>query len=205
MVLTAFLTTKRRRSRRARPRRSIREPSKRSLVGSLLSRPISKIRIFRCVAFVSQCVASIGWSCRRRSRLSIPTSKSNSNPTPSYPLSQGVSFQQSLVRDGNFRGAKLVAASFFDADLTGACLATHSQSRSRELWRLEIQHLTTGPFPFLLSFLGADFTGANLAQCNFELSNLKNAILKDAIVTEAYISGATRLTGESGLSLNGPL
>ena len=31
-----------------------------------------------------------------------------------------VSFQQSLIRDGNFRDAKLVSASFFDADLTGA-------------------------------------------------------------------------------------
>ncbi len=36
----------------------------------------------------------------------------------------GVSFQQSLVRDGNFRGANLVSASFFDADCTGMrCVA----------------------------------------------------------------------------------
>ena len=33
---------------------------------------------------------------------------------------QGVSFQQSLVRNGNFRNANLVSASFFDGDLTDA-------------------------------------------------------------------------------------
>lgn len=32
---------------------------------------------------------------------------------------QGVSFQQSLVRLANFKGAKLESASFFDADVAG--------------------------------------------------------------------------------------
>jgi uncharacterized protein YjbI with pentapeptide repeats len=32
---------------------------------------------------------------------------------------QGVSFQQSLIRDGKFMGADVTGASFFDADLTG--------------------------------------------------------------------------------------
>lgn len=43
-------------------------------------------------------------------------------PSPNPPPPQSVSFQQSLIRDGNFRNAKLVSASFFDADLTGARL-----------------------------------------------------------------------------------
>lgn len=35
-----------------------------------------------------------------------------------FPHTQGVSFQQSLMRAGNFRNSKCVSASFFDGDLS---------------------------------------------------------------------------------------
>lgn len=129
---------------------------------------------------------------------------SNSDPPSSPPphthirrrhhQPQGVSFQQSLVRDGNFRGATLVSSSFFDADLSG----THSSPSlppSLSLCLFQPLCFRRRPNTHILA-PGADFTGANMKLVNLELANMKNANLKNAIVTEAYVSGATRLTGK---------
>jgi hypothetical protein len=56
---------------------------------------------------------------------------------------KGVAFQQSIVRDTNFRGSNLVGASFFDATLDGS------------------------------DFEGADLTLANIEMAQFKRANLK--------------------------------
>lgn len=57
--------------------------------------------------------------------LTLPCSVMTSSHQFAWILApwQGVSFQQSLVRDGKFAGANLEGASFFDADLTGEWVA----------------------------------------------------------------------------------
>lgn len=67
----------------------------------------------------------------------------------------GVSFQQSLVRDGNFRKSNLFSASFFDADLSGA------------------------------DFTGANMNQVNLELANMKNANLKDAIVTEAYVSGA--------------------
>ena len=99
-----------------------------------------------------------------------------------------MSFQQSLIRDGKFKGTNLQGASFFDADLTG-------ESRDSNL---EVRVMGGSSYSVPTAMAGADFEGANLAQVNLELANLKNANLKDAVITEAYLSGATRSVTPSG-------
>ncbi len=66
-----------------------------------------------------------------------------------------MSFQQSLVRDGNFRGAKLLSASFFDADLSNA------------------------------DFTGANMDQVNLELANMKGAILKNALVREAYVSGA--------------------
>jgi uncharacterized protein YjbI with pentapeptide repeats len=65
----------------------------------------------------------------------------------------GVSFQQSLVRGSSFVKSKLVAAGFFDADLSNC------------------------------NFEGANMNQANLEMANLEGSNLKNAIVTEAYIS----------------------
>ena len=67
----------------------------------------------------------------------------------------GVSFQQSLIRDGNFKGAKLTGASFFDADLSGA------------------------------DFTGANMENVNLELANLKGASLKNAVVTEAYISGA--------------------
>ncbi|CAM9193330.1 unnamed protein product [Phaeothamnion confervicola] len=67
----------------------------------------------------------------------------------------GVSFQQSLIRGSTFKNAKLVAAGFFDADISGC------------------------------DFTGADLSQANVELANLEGSILKNAIVREAYVSGA--------------------
>lgn len=67
----------------------------------------------------------------------------------------GVSFQQSLIRNGKFIGTKLKAASFFDADLTGA------------------------------DFTGADMTQCNLELANLKDAVLRDAVITEAYISGA--------------------
>lgn len=70
---------------------------------------------------------------------------------------KGVAFQQSIVRDTNFKGANLVGASFFDATVDGS------------------------------DFENADMTLANVEMAQFNRANLKNAILKEMYVSGATL------------------
>eukprot|EP00752_Nemacystus_decipiens_P010309 g9185.t1 len=67
----------------------------------------------------------------------------------------GVSFQQSLVRGTNFKGSKLVAAGFFDADLSNC------------------------------DFESANMNQANLELANLSGANMKNAVVTEAYVSGA--------------------
>lgn len=63
------------------------------------------------------------WSGRTSRRYSIPllnieSSSSTINLSFNHPLFGNI-FAQSILRQANFKGAKLLGASFFDADLTG--------------------------------------------------------------------------------------
>lgn len=66
---------------------------------------------------------------------------------------KGVAFQQSIVRDANFKGANLVGASFFDATLDGS------------------------------NFENADMTMSNVEMAQFNRANLKNAVMKEVYVS----------------------
>jgi uncharacterized protein YjbI with pentapeptide repeats len=65
---------------------------------------------------------------------------------------KGVAFQQSIVRDCDFRGANLYSASFFDATLDGS------------------------------DFEGANMELANVELAQFNRANLKNAIFRQVYV-----------------------
>ncbi|CAM9982096.1 unnamed protein product, partial [Discosporangium mesarthrocarpum] len=67
----------------------------------------------------------------------------------------GVSFQQSLIRGTNFKGAKLVAAGFFDADMSNVNLE------------------------------GANLNQANLELANLSGANMKDAVVTEAYVSGA--------------------
>mmetsp|Transcript_10390 Transcript_10390/g.14581 ORF Transcript_10390/g.14581 Transcript_10390/m.14581 type:complete len:246 (+) Transcript_10390:159-896(+) len=66
---------------------------------------------------------------------------------------KGVAFQQSIVRDTNFKGTNLYGASFFDATLDGS------------------------------NFEDADLSLANVEMAQFNRANLKNAVLKEMYVS----------------------
>jgi len=70
---------------------------------------------------------------------------------------KGVAFQQSIVRDANFKGCNLVGASFFDATLDGS------------------------------NFEGADLSFANIEMAQLSRANLKDAIVKELYVSGATI------------------
>mmetsp|Transcript_9008 Transcript_9008/g.21933 ORF Transcript_9008/g.21933 Transcript_9008/m.21933 type:complete len:235 (+) Transcript_9008:144-848(+) len=70
---------------------------------------------------------------------------------------KGVAFQQSIVRDTNFKGTNLVGASFFDATLDGS------------------------------NFENADMSLANVEMAQFNRANLKNTILKEMYVSGATL------------------
>lgn len=70
---------------------------------------------------------------------------------------KGVAFQQSIVRDSNFKGSNLVGASFFDATLDGS------------------------------DFEDADMTLANVEMAQFNRANLHNTIMKDVYVSGATL------------------
>lgn len=65
---------------------------------------------------------------------------------------KGVAFQQSIVRNANFKGCNLFGASFFDATLDGS------------------------------NFEDADMTQVNLEMAQLSRSNLKNAIVREMYV-----------------------
>lgn len=66
---------------------------------------------------------------------------------------KGVAFQQSIVRDTDFRGTNLVGASFFDATLDGS------------------------------NFEDADMSLCNVEMAQFNRANLKNTIMKEMYVS----------------------
>mmetsp|Transcript_15440 Transcript_15440/g.22017 ORF Transcript_15440/g.22017 Transcript_15440/m.22017 type:complete len:243 (+) Transcript_15440:41-769(+) len=70
----------------------------------------------------------------------------------SFQNLKGVAFQQSIVRDANFKGSNLIGASFFDATLNGS------------------------------DFEGADMSYVNIEMAQLSRCNLKNAILKEMYV-----------------------
>jgi Uncharacterized low-complexity proteins len=65
---------------------------------------------------------------------------------------KGVAFQQSIVRDANFKGSNLIGASFFDATLDGT------------------------------NFEDADMTQVNLEMAQLSRANLKNAVVREMYV-----------------------
>ena len=70
---------------------------------------------------------------------------------------KGVAFQQSIVRDSNFKGSNLVGASFFDATLDGS------------------------------NFEDADLSLANVEMAQFNRANLHNTIMKEVYVSGATL------------------
>jgi uncharacterized protein YjbI with pentapeptide repeats len=64
-----------------------------------------------------------------------------------------VAFQQSIVRDSDFRNANLVGASFFDATVDGS------------------------------NFEGADMSLCNVEMAQFNRANLKNTIMREMYVS----------------------
>ena len=70
---------------------------------------------------------------------------------------KGVAFQQSIVRDTNFKGTNLVGSSFFDATLDGS------------------------------NFEDADLTLSNVEMAQFNRANLKNTIMKEVYVSGATL------------------
>merc|ERR1719437_374769 len=70
---------------------------------------------------------------------------------------KGVAFQQSIVRDSNFKGSNLVGASFFDATLDGS------------------------------NFEDADMSLANVEMAQFNRANLHNTIMKEVYVSGATL------------------
>ena len=66
---------------------------------------------------------------------------------------KGVAFQQSIVRDTNFKGTNLVGSSFFDATLDGS------------------------------NFEDADMTLSNIEMAQFNRANLRNAIMREMYVS----------------------
>lgn len=70
---------------------------------------------------------------------------------------KGVAFQQSIVRDANFKGSNLIGASFFDATLDGT------------------------------NFEDADMTQVNLEMAQLSRANLKNAVVREMYVGGATI------------------
>mmetsp|Transcript_6911 Transcript_6911/g.8005 ORF Transcript_6911/g.8005 Transcript_6911/m.8005 type:complete len:231 (+) Transcript_6911:61-753(+) len=66
---------------------------------------------------------------------------------------KGVAFQQSIVRDSNFKGSNLVGSSFFDATLDGS------------------------------NFEDADMTLSNVEMAQFNRANLHNTIMKEVYVS----------------------
>jgi len=65
---------------------------------------------------------------------------------------RGVAFQQSIVRDANFRNTDLTSASFFDATIDGS------------------------------DFENSDMTNVNLEMCQLNRANLKNTVVREAYV-----------------------
>ena len=70
---------------------------------------------------------------------------------------KGVAFQQSIVRDSNFKGSNLVGSSFFDATLDGS------------------------------NFEDADLTLSNVEMAQFNRANLHNTIMKEVYVSGATL------------------
>ena len=70
---------------------------------------------------------------------------------------KGVAFQQSIVRDSNFKGSNLVGSSFFDATLDGS------------------------------DFEDADMTLSNVEMAQFNRANLHNTIMKEVYVSGATL------------------
>jgi uncharacterized protein YjbI with pentapeptide repeats len=81
----------------------------------------------------------------------------------------GVSFQQSLVRGTIFKNCKLVAAGFFDADLSNC------------------------------DFTGANLSQANLELANLKGAILKDAIVTEAYVSGSTKMEPKDITGEQKL------
>lgn len=79
---------------------------------------------------------------------------------------KGVAFQQSIVRDSDFRECNLVGASFFDATIDGS------------------------------DFTSADMSMANLEMAQLNRANLKNAILRDMYVNgSTLLTGVKDIEG----------
>lgn len=70
---------------------------------------------------------------------------------------KGVAFQQSIVRDSNFKGSNLVGASFFDATLDGS------------------------------DFEDTDMTLANVEMAQFKRANMRNTVAREMYVSGATL------------------
>jgi hypothetical protein len=70
---------------------------------------------------------------------------------------KGVAFQQSIVRDSNFKDCNLVGASFFDATIDGS------------------------------DFENADMSLANVEMAQFKRANLKNTVMREVYVSGATL------------------
>jgi uncharacterized protein YjbI with pentapeptide repeats len=75
---------------------------------------------------------------------------------------KGVAFQQSIVRDSNFKGSNLVGSSFFDATLDGS------------------------------NFEDADMSMANVEMAQFNRVNLKNTLMREVYVSGATLFEGVR-------------
>lgn len=87
-------------------------------------------------------------------------------------------FLQSILRQANFKGAKLLGASFFDADLTGFCSLFLCWSRIKnckweDFWFMDVNNSLSH------CNSGADLSETDLRGADFSLANVTKVILDD--------------------------
>ncbi|KAG5557815.1 hypothetical protein RHGRI_007904 [Rhododendron griersonianum] len=104
---------------------------------------------------------------------------------------------KSILRQANFKGAKLLGASFFDADLTGLVIyVVIIQYRTPvliETCLLFSKSLIVDSLCIIL--LGADLSDADLRGADFSLASVTKANLSNANLEGATLTGNTSFKG----------
>jgi uncharacterized protein YjbI with pentapeptide repeats len=110
---------------------------------------------------------------------------------------KGVAFQQSIVRDTNFKGTNLVGASFFDATLDGSDFEGADMSLAN-VEMAQFKRASLKVHTLSLSYIArALFIACQVLASLFFLLFI---IVQNAIVKEMYVSGSTLFEGVKDIS-----
>lgn len=102
---------------------------------------------------------------------------------------KGVAFQQSIVRDTNFKGCNLVGGMIYVVALLG-------NVNCDTILFLTVSILATFEASFFDATIdGSNFEDADLSLANVEMAQFNRANLRNAVVREMYVSGATLFEG----------